>query len=218
MAFNFELKERVCQACGAVFMGGWAAKWCPECRVLKRRENNRRYAESEKGRASQRRKNRAYQEKHPEKKQEAQRKWYRNNRGKQMEKQRLYYQQNRDSILARMKVYHAQHVEEHREHNRRYREQHLEAIQAREKAYREKNHDLILQKQRLNRRARKGDGGAAFELLKLQGKVEECPRTHSLAVNLPCGRESYCWGGKPCERATSKGCKRPVEASCGWNF
>lgn len=167
-----ELKERVCQACGAVFLSrATNARWCPECRPAQYRAAVTRWQATEHGREVMREAGRRYKKEHPEKVREYARRSYARRRGK---------------VLAWMKE------------------------------YQRRNSDVIREKKRLAYRAGKGDGGAAFELLKLQGKVEECPRTHSRAVNLPCGREPYCWGGKPCERATSRGCRRPVEASCGW--
>ena len=62
-------------------------------------------------------------------------------------------------------------------------------------------------KKALKVKADSGDRKAIFELAKMNGTLEHCPRMCANMLDLPCGRNPICWGGKPCEKATSKGVK-----------
>jgi hypothetical protein len=63
----------------------------------------------------------------------------------------------------------------------------------------------------------KGDKKSEFELGRLTGKLQECPRLRVTAVNLPCGKRPECWWGKPCERCA--GMTKAREMGIGlWDF
>lgn len=115
---------------------------------------------------------------------------------------------------------------------RKYRAAHKEEAQASCRAYREAHRDELNAKQRdrywadpekqrlksrLRQRMYKGDKKSEFELGRLTGKLQECPRLRVTAVNLPCGKRPECWWGKPCERCA--GMTKARETSFGqWDF
>lgn len=68
--------EHVCVTCGKTFLSGaYNAKYCPECKLENKRERNRAYSKTEKGKASEARKHKTYREKHPERVKERKKRW-----------------------------------------------------------------------------------------------------------------------------------------------
>lgn len=107
----------------------------------------------------------------------------------------------------------------HCKSSRRWREKYPERSREAIRKYREEHRDEICQKMRekywadpepqrlkskLRQRRLRGDGKADFELRRLTGKVQTCPRMHVTMVQLPCGKRPECWNGKPCEKTEGK--------------
>lgn len=122
--------------------------------------------------------------------------------------------------------------EKKRANARRYRQRHLERAKEAVRKYREANREEICRKQRekywadpephrlkskLRQRRMKGDGKAAFELRRLSGKVQTCPRLHVSMVQLPCGQRPECWTGKPCEKVAGMS-KPKIPDYLMWGF
>lgn len=108
------------------------------------------------------------------------------------------------------------------ENSRRWREKYPERAREAMRKYRDANREELCRKQRekhwadpeshrrkskLRQRRLKGDGKAAFELRRLSGKMQTCPRMHVSMTQLPCGKRPECWTGKPCDKAA--GLRRP---------
>lgn len=98
--------EHVCVTCGKTFLSGaYNAKYCPECKLENKRERNRAYSKTEKGKACGARKRKTYREKHPDRVKECKRRWDAANIEHRREYDRKKYEENREYILERHRLY-----------------------------------------------------------------------------------------------------------------
>lgn len=98
--------EHVCVTCGKTFLSaGYTAKYCPECKLENKRERNRVYSRTEKGKAAEARKHKTYRENHPDRVKEAKKKWDAANVEYRREYDRKKYEENREHICERQRLY-----------------------------------------------------------------------------------------------------------------
>lgn len=175
----------VCGECGQSFEA-WAAvpERCPLCRAAHetamRRARQKRYYAAHKDRPEfKNQKNaasRLWREKHPD---EAKASFAR------------YRAAHPEECRQSAKAWRQAHPEQCREYGRKWRAEHPEECRQANK--------MQFAKRRAARLGREGrDGSAVMRVLARGGLLQECPRLHVKARELPCGQRAECFGKVRC--------------------